>query len=105
MTRLSRPNKYRAVKTNVDGMSFDSKAEARYYQQLKLRVICGDVKYFLTQVPIRLPGGTVYRADFQEFHKDGSVHYVDVKGVQTQVFKIKKREIEALYPIKIEVVK
>lgn len=55
-------------------------------------------------VPLRLPGGTVLRIDFQEFHSDGSVHFVDVKGMATEAFKIKKREVEAEYPIEIEVV-
>lgn len=99
-----KPSKYRAIKTEVDGINFDSKKEARYYGELKLRIRAGEVKYFHMQVPIMLPGNVKYRVDFQEFHSDGSIHYVDVKGVETAVFKMKKKQVEALYPITIETV-
>ena len=99
--RHAKPNKYGAKATHVDGIRFDSKREARYYEQLKLRVESGEVRYFLRQVPIHLPGGTRLVIDFLEFHTDGSVRYVDVKGRETPAFKIKRREIEAIYPIRI----
>lgn len=89
--------------THVDGIRFDSKREAKYYQQLQVRVAGKQVLYFLRQVPIHLPGGTKLVVDFQEFHADGSVHYVDVKGRETPVFRLKKREVEHQYPhIRIE---
>lgn len=100
-----RAGKYNAQPTEADGIRFDSKAEARYYLRLKARVEAGEVLYFHRQVPIHLPGNTRYVVDFQEFHADGSVHYVDVKGVETQTFRLKKRQVEALYPITIEVTK
>lgn len=37
------PNKYGAKKTVVDGVTFDSKAEARRYQQLKLMQQAGEI--------------------------------------------------------------
>lgn len=103
--REKRANKYGAVPTSVDGIRFDSKAEAAYYQRLKLRVGAGEVVYFLRQVPLHLPGGVRYVVDFLEFHADGSAHYVDVKGVITPQFRDKKKLVEALYPIRIECVK
>lgn len=99
------PNKFKAVPTVVDGFRFDSKAEARYYGELKLRVADGGVLYFLRQVPFHLPGSVRYVVDFMEVHSDGSVHYVDVKGFETPAFKIKKKLVESLYPVEIEVVK
>ena len=98
-----RASKYGAVPTVVDGIRFDSKAEARYYERLKLRVQSGEVLYFLRQVPFYLPGGTRYVVDFMEVHADGSIHWVDVKGVETQMFRLKKRQVESLYPVTIEV--
>jgi hypothetical protein len=95
-------NKYGAVPTIVDGIRFDSKREARYYEQLKLRKAAGEVLYFLRQVPIHLPGGTRLVVDFQEVHADGSLHYIDVKGRETAAFKIKRREVEHHYPFTIE---
>lgn len=94
--------KYRNKPETVDGIRFDSRKEARYYQQLKLRVRAGDVKYFHRQVPIHLAGGTRYVVDFVIFEANGRVRYVDVKGRETQVFRLKKREVEHRYPIVIE---
>lgn len=91
-------HKYGAIATIVDGIRFDSKKEARYYEQLKLRVQAGEVRYFLRQVPIYLPGGTRLVIDFLEFMAEGPERYVDVKGRETEAFKIKRREVEAAYP-------
>lgn len=99
-------HKYNATPTKSDGIRFDSKAEATYYGELKLRVAAGEVVVFLRQVPFHLPGGVRYVVDFCEFHADGSVHFVDVKGVETATFKAKRKQVETLYsPIKIETVK
>lgn len=95
--------KYRNQPTVVDAIRFDSKKEARYYEQLKARQAAGEVWYFLRQVPIYLPGGTRYVIDFLVFFKDPQrlEEYVDVKGRETQVFRVKKREVEHHYPIRI----
>ena len=95
-------SKYRNVRTEVDGYKFDSKKEAAYYCDLKLRQRAGEVSYFLRQVPIHLPGGVRYVCDFLIFYPDGSHEYVDVKGVRTRTYIMKKKMVEALYPIKIE---
>ena len=58
----------------------------------------------MRQVPLHLVGNTKYVADFQVFHLDGSVEYIDVKGMETSTFKLKKKQVEATYPIKINVV-
>ena len=39
------------------------------------------------------------------FYSDGTVRVVDVKGVETEVFKVKKRLLEETYPFKLEIVK
>ncbi len=98
-------HKFKANPTSVDNIRFDSKLESRYYAQLKIRVKSGDVLFFLRQVPFHLPGNVRYVCDFQEFHSDGSVHFVDVKGVETKEFILKKKQVEDLYPVTIEVVK
>ena len=99
-------HKYKAVQTELDGIKFGSKREARYYKELKLRVKAGDVVTFLRQVPFPLPGGVRYVCDFLEFHADGTVHVIDVKGFETEAFRAKKKMVEQVYaPIKIEVVK
>ena len=93
--------KYNAVLTECEGIKFQSKKEAHYFLDLKARMYIGEVKYFLRQVPFDLVGGVKYRVDFMEVWSDGSVHYIDVKGFRTQTYKIKRRMVEASYPIKI----
>lgn len=98
-------SKYKAIPTYVDGLRFPSKLEARYYSQLKLRLLAHDIKYFLRQVPFDLPGKIKYYCDFMVVELDGSIRYIDTKGVETATFKLKKKQVEALYPVKIEIVK
>lgn len=95
-------HKYNAKPTEVDGIRFDSKKEANYYKKVKTLHDLGKITMFLRQVPFHLPGGTKLVVDFLEFWADGSVRAVDVKGVKTDVYKLKKREVEHHYPITIE---
>lgn len=90
--------------TQVDGIKFHSKKEAQYYCELSLLVKCGALLYFLRQTPIHLPGNVKYVVDFVEFYPDGTIRYVDVKGYKTRSFIDKKKMVEALYPINIEVI-
>ena len=101
--RRKKGHKYNARATVIDGIRFDSRKEGNYYSQLKLRVKAGEVLTFLRQVPIHLPGNTRLVVDFLEFHADGTVHWVDVKGIETEVFRLKKRQVEDLYPFEIEI--
>ena len=99
-------HKYNAVPVEADGIKFPSKLEARYYEYLKLRKRIGEVVVFLMQVPFRLPGGVFYRVDFVEFRADGTTHFIDTKGRDTQDSINKRKQVEELYaPIKIEIVK
>ncbi len=98
-------NKYNAVKTQRDGMNFDSKAEARYYDDLLILKRSGVVVFFLRQVPFDLPGKVKYRCDFQVFYLDGHVEFIDVKGYITPSFKRNKKMVEQLYPVEIIIVK
>ena len=98
-------HKFRAVQTERDGHKFPSQLEARYYDQLKLAERSGDLLFFLRQVPFHFPGGGKYVVDYQEFWSDGSVVHTDVKGMETPEFKFKKKLVESIYPIKINIVK
>lgn len=99
-------HKYKAKPTTIDEIRFDSKAEARYYGHLKQRKELGEVVVFLRQVPLHLPGGVRYVVDFVVFEIDGTVRFVDVKGMDTPLSATKRKVAEAEYaPIKIEVVK
>lgn len=97
-------HKYGNTRVKRDGVTYASKAEARYADRLRLLQASGEVVMFLEQTTLRLPGGTRYVVDFVVFHQDGTIRWIDVKGYQTETFRVKKREIEAIYPIEIEVV-
>jgi len=97
-------NKYHAERTQADGVWFDSKREARRYRALKLLQLAGTVRWFCLQPRFILPAGLEYRADFIVAWKDGRVTVEDVKspGTRTKVYRLKKRQVEALYQVKIE---
>lgn len=113
--KRSRRSKYGNKKVQLDGHVFDSKAEARYYSELKLREKAGEILFFRLQPRYRLldpfeKGGKKHRAidyvaDFEIHHKDGSIEVVDVKGHQTQVFKMKEKMFNKKFPHKLTLVK
>lgn len=101
-----KPAKYRAKPTERDGIRFDSQAEAKYYDKLKLAKESGDLLLFLRQVPFDLPGATKYRVDFEEIWANGDIRFVDVKSPATEkleTFRLKKRQVAALYGVEIEI--
>lgn len=101
-------NKFRAKKTTVDGITFDSKKEADYYCELCMRRCAGEVVDFDLQVPFELQpsfkwqGKTIraikYVADFVVQNRDGSEEVIDVKGVRTETYKVKKKLFQYKYP-------
>lgn len=99
---MQHKHKFNARPTEFNGIKFASKKEAEYYRQLLTRQRIGEVIFFLRQAPFHLPGGVRYVVDFIEFLADGTVHFVDVKGMETDTYKIKKKIVEATYPIEIE---
>lgn len=97
-------HKFNAKPCERDGKKFHSKLEAKFYDSLLLLQKSGEVIFFLRQVPFELPGNVQYRADFQIFYASGDVVFVDVKGVDTPVSIIKRKQVEELYPVHIEIV-
>lgn len=94
--------KYGNRKTVVGGKEFDSKAEAKRYEELEFMESAGKIKAlelqpeFLLQDKFRYRGKTEravkYIADFKYFDVEKGVYVVeDVKGVETEVFKIKRK--------------
>lgn len=96
-----RQSKYGARKVSVDNIRFDSKAEARYYERLKVLKRAKQIADFDLQPEFIIHDGferdgkkyraTKYRGDFLVTHLDGRQEVVDVKGVKTQVYEIKKK--------------
>ena len=95
-------HKFNAKATELDGIRFPSKKEAKHYQELKMLISTREVLFFLRQVPFHLPGNIRYVCDFMVFWADGNVTIEDVKGMKTRLYETKKTLIEAIYPIKIK---
>lgn len=94
-------SKYRAVRCEIDGIKFASKKEGRRYLELKALKEAGKIRRILYQTRWDLPAGVKYYSDFLINWEDGSETVEDVKGFKTPIYKLKKKQVEALYGIEI----
>ena len=93
-------SKYSSAKADVDGIRFDSKKEAEFYAELKLREKAGEITHlrlqprYLLQEAFKHEGKQYremeYVADF-EYIENGETVVVDVKGFRTAVYMIKRK--------------
>lgn len=100
-------NKYKNTKIVVDNIKFDSNLEATRYKELKLLERAGTITdlelqpRFLLQDSFKKNGRTFrkieYVADFK-YIENGKTIVEDVKGLQTDVFKLKHKIFEKVYP-------
>lgn len=101
-------NKYHNTKTTIDGIKFDSKAEAKRYIELKLLQKAKKItdlqlqpKYELQPKYKNNKGENIraitYKADFS-YTEGNKVIVEDVKGMETKEFKLKKKLLEYKYP-------
>lgn len=102
-----RRSKYNARRTEVDGIDFDSAAEAARYVELRVLQAAGDIldlelqpSYTLVP-PFTTERGEkvraiVYRADFR--YLDARTNRRIVEGVKTDVYKIKRKLLLWRYP-------
>ena len=97
--RLSRRHKYNAQKTKVNGHTFDSKAESEYFGLLKLKIRAGEIKYIDVHPVVSLPGGIRWKLDFFIYYPDGKIEAIDIKGFETQVFKMKQKLFNQFHPL------
>lgn len=89
---------------------FPSQAELRRYRQLMLELQCGLIMDLRLQTgfPVKIDGELMftYYSDFT-YHRDGEWIIEDVKGnpdYLTEVFKFKRKFVEAIYKIKLTIV-
>jgi len=102
-TAKRRP-KYGNQRVEVDGRTFDSKHEAKRWSELQLMLRAGEILGVFTQHPFRLPGDTVYIADFVVLQRDGSYRVEDAKSSATardKAYRIKKRLMRECLGIEI----
>jgi hypothetical protein len=100
-------NKYGNKSVEIDGIKFDSLAESRRYQDLRILEKNGNISQLrvhpiytlqeaFTHNSIRERAIT-YEGDF-EYLSDGILVCEDVKGAQTETFKIKRKLFIKKYP-------
>lgn len=94
-------HKFHNVATEVNGIKFSSKKEAKHWGDLVMARRAGSLLFALRQVPFHLPGNVRYVVDFVEFWANGDVRFTDVKGFKTPMYKVKLKLVEAEFPIKI----
>ena len=124
-------SKYKAIKTTVDGIRFDSKKEAARYEVLKVMQKSGVIENLRMQVPFVLipdqreadvwipykkpikgemgrwkPGKVierrcVYVADFV-YDQDGETVVEDVKGRRTKEYVLKRKLLLHQFGIRIK---
>jgi hypothetical protein len=103
--------KYHAIRTQLDGYTFDSKAEAKRYAELRLLERAGEIRnltvhprYPLEVNEVRI---CVYVGDFSYNlriydPRVGTAWWKamveDVKGVKTPAYRLKKKLFEAIHP-------
>lgn len=103
--------KYRNKKVEVNGMTFDSKKEARRYKELLLLEKAGAIQDLQTQVKYvlipsqRIDGKVVerecaYKADFV-YIENGETVVEDTKGFKTKDYIIKRKLMLKEYGIRI----
>ena len=101
--------KYHNIKTTIDNVKFDSKAEANRYLELKMLLKTKKIselelqpKFLLQNKFVDLKGikhgAITYVADFS-YDEDGRAIVEDVKGMLTPVYKLKKKLFLYAYPI------
>jgi hypothetical protein len=101
--------KYKNLKPQIDGITFDSQKEANYYCELKIRKRIGEIEDFELQPGFLLQEGfrdklgkwhrpIKYRADFRVKYFDGREEIIDTKGKRTASYQIKKKLLLKHYP-------
>ena len=104
-----RQSKYRNVKTKYDGINFDSKKECERYKVLKQWQQKGLIKNlvlqpkFLIAESVQLDGkkqrARYYIADFMYQDQDNNQVVEDVKGMKTDIYKLKRHLVKEKHGI------
>ena len=125
---IKKMGKIKHIKTEIDGVIFDSKMEAQYYELLKCMLANEEIKSFELQpkfllqdkfmivegqaifgenpdfakIKKKTKAPTIlaikYIGDFEVHHHDGSIEIVDTKGIATADFKLKEKMFMMRYP-------
>lgn len=97
--------KFNNVKSKIDGITFDSQLEARFYNELKLRLKAGDIagycykSKFLLTPETQAQRKSEYITDFIIFNNDGTYEIIDTKGIRTKEYILKIKQMAVNYPL------
>lgn len=101
MVFIPKKNKYNAKSTNYNGYNYDSKKEASYAMDLDWKIKAKLVKRFERQhkFDLRINDEHIcnYFIDFKVYYSDGHIEYVEVKGFETDVWRLKWRITKATF--------
>lgn len=101
MTKYMKRNKFNATKTNYNGTQYHSKMEASYAMELDWRLKAGEVKSWTGQYKFELYVNSEkicnYYIDFRVLRTDGVIEYVEVKGFETDLWRLKWRITNAVF--------
>lgn len=93
-------SKYNNQKAEYKDIKYDSKFESKVAQDLDLRLMAKDIKKIERQVKISLDVNGMhianYYIDFIITHNDDTLEYIEVKGYETEVWRLKWKLCEAL---------
>jgi len=94
--------KYRAIRTEVEGIMFASRREAQRYMELRVCEKAGIIHELTLQqkFPMVINGVKVctYIADFCYRDNEGRAIVEDSKGFKTPMYRLKYKLFHALYP-------
>ena len=97
MAMIKARHKFNATAVKKGTVVYQSKKEYNYFLYLESLKDKGDVLGYLSQVPVRFKCGTKYVMDFLVFYADGSCEGIEVKGFETETWKIKKKLFDDEY--------
>ena len=97
-------HKFNNVRCEADGYKFPSKLEKNCYLALKILQKKEKILFFIRQPAFDLPGGVRHKVDYCLFTND-HVLFVEAKGKDLPMGKMKRKQVEELYKIDIHVVK
>lgn len=116
-SRRGRRSKFGAIRTTVDGSTFDSKRESQHFRELKLRELAGEIRGLKLQPTFDLTvnGQLIcrYRADFEfeeawmamrpdlSFDTGWRRVVADSKGYRTRDYILKCKLMKAIHGIEI----
>jgi len=106
LSKQPKAHKFGAVATIVNGIRFDSKAEAERYQDLLLLEKAGAIRELRLQTrwPLHVNGVEIasYVSDFDYFLADTTARTTeDTKGMKTPMYRLKKKWMKAEHGIDI----